>query len=129
MLQLPVVLVVVLLTLSVPAMVCPDERAARAITIRNIQMYLPVSFERDVGRWLFIGDSPCSTSLLVWLQSHLEGIPFLSEVNFTSAFSQRAICCFRSLFLVFSRAVFAPAITNCALVLYGTQLFSCLPSQ
>jgi hypothetical protein len=57
MLQLPVVLVVVLLTLSVPAMVCPDERAAKAITIRDIQMYLPVSFESENKSCLrFIGD-------------------------------------------------------------------------
>jgi len=130
MLQLPVVLLVVLLTLSVPAMVCPDERAARAITIRDIQMYLAVGFEREVGRWLFIGDSPCSTSFLFGYNLTLEGIPHSClRSTSTSAFSQRAICCFRSLFLAFSRALFAPAITNCALILYGIQLFFLLSPQ
>jgi hypothetical protein len=57
MLQLPVVLVVALLTLSVPAIVCPDERAAKAITIRDMQMYLPVSVETENKSFLrFIGD-------------------------------------------------------------------------
>jgi hypothetical protein len=62
-LHVPLVVVVVLLTLSVPAIVCPDERTARAITIRDIQMYLPVSFETgNKGCLRFIGNSPCSTS-------------------------------------------------------------------
>jgi hypothetical protein len=67
--------VVALLTVSVPAIVCPDERAARAITIRDIQMYLGVSFETENKSCLrFIGDPLSSMSLLVWLQSHFEGI-------------------------------------------------------
>jgi hypothetical protein len=47
MLQVPLVVVVLLLSVSVPAIVCPDEKPAKAIIVRNIQMYLPVSFETE----------------------------------------------------------------------------------
>ena len=118
MLQVPVVEVVVLLTLSVPAIVCPDEKPARAITIRDIQMDLALRFESENKSCLqFIGHPPCSMSLLVWLQSHLEGIPHSCLRSYVHERLQPASNLLFS-FIVFSiqPGSIRLAITNCALI-------------